>query len=202
MHTSILSSQKLGSEDNNPGKRDEELNTKLHDACKEGDLDKVIECEKNGADDWNNALWNAASEGHLHIFKKCEQMGADDWSTALASAACKLHVHIVQYIVDNGHYTPIVHWSNSPKHGDLNEWNVKLYDACKEGDLDKVMECEINGANDWNYALWNAARAGHFHIFKKYAMFGTCWDLILSGAAHGGHVPIIQYCVDQGYGVH
>jgi hypothetical protein len=82
------------------------------------------------------------------------------------------------------------------KYNDVNEC---LYEGCKTGDMNLVLQMIERGADDWNWGLNGACIGGHMKIIKFMIEKGAiCWNWGLGGACQGGNMKIVKLMIKKG----
>ena len=76
---------------------------------------------------------------------------------------------------------------------------MTLFDACIEGDLERIHDVIDKGADDWNWGLHGACNGGHLEIVNLMIARGaTDWVWGLRYACEGGHLEIVNLMIDKG----
>jgi hypothetical protein len=75
----------------------------------------------------------------------------------------------------------------------------ELFEGCKIGDMNLVLEMIKKGADDWDWGLANACRSGHMRIAKFMIKKGADdWNGGLANACRSGHMRIAKFMIKKG----
>ena len=81
----------------------------------------------------------------------------------------------------------------------ISNQKMSLYDACKSGNLETVLDLISKGANDWNRGLMGACEGGHLEIVNLMISKGADnWNWGQHGACRGGHLEIVNLMILKG----
>ena len=73
---------------------------------------------------------------------------------------------------------------------------MTLYEACKEGNIEKVNDLIKQNANDWNSGLCGACIGGHLYLANLMINKGA--NNGLYGACYGGHLELVNLMINKG----
>lgn len=162
---------------------------KFYNACQNGDRDTVSEMLKNGRAKRlkNQGLRHACRGGQLDIVKLLIACYVSDLRSALNEANDGGHIEIVEFI------------TQKIAEENIDMWNFRLKDACKDGDIESVKFAISNGANDWHDGLLWACFGGNMEIVQLILSHGGR-DLNggLMAAFQEGHMEIVKLMISLG----
>ena len=83
-------------------------------------------------------------------------------------------------------------------HKQLDDPDEGLYEGCRTGDMNLVLEMIERGADIWNLGLSDACQYGHMKIVKLMIKRGAnYWNLGLGNAYRGGHMKIVKLMIKK-----
>ena len=184
--------------------KDDEATQILIYAAKDGDLTKVKECIKNGADIHANdeeALIEAAINGHLKIVKFLVENGADihaDNNMALRTSLYNDNLEVAKFLLEKG---ADIHADNDYIYNYVfNNNDIKLLNFFKENNI--IFDDKIK----YSKLFLKACENGDLEKVKEYIEKGadihTQNDDALRSAASGGHISIVKYLIEKGVNIH
>ena len=85
---------------------------------------------------------------------------------------------------------------------DTDGWNIGLFSACRNNNLELVNLMIAKGANDWHFGLYSACLGGDKKIIELIAKFlenePVCWNLGLRGACRGENKELVESMIAKG----
>jgi ankyrin repeat protein len=158
------------------------MDIKLHEACKEGNLELVNLMIDLGGHDWNWGLMGACRGGHLELANLMIEHGANDRNWGLMGACRGGHLEIVNLMIEHG----------------ANDWNWGLQSACYGGHLELANLLIEHGATDWNMGLVGACKGGHLDIVNLMLDRGEANDFedgLEYACRLGGNLELARYMI-------
>ena len=170
------------------------LNDKLVNAARDGDIHMVKLLIDIGADDYNNAMkWAAIGKSakHMEIVMLLSDLGADDYQTAMRWATYEGgNIGMVGIILDLG-----------KKYGYEFDFNDVMEEAATEGNMEIVKMMLDLGANNYDDSLYNAARASNRKDVHRHDHLDIVKLMLEHGAnankyhLRGSELPEIYYLI-------
>ena len=178
------------------------MNEELIEACKAGDINKVLQLVEDGADvhaDNDHALRSASLNGHIEVVKILIEKGADvhaNNDSSLHSASLNGHIEVVKILIEKG---ADIHAQND----NALRW------ASQNGHLEVVkilieIGADIHAQNE--YPLHWASLYGHLEVVKflieKGADIHAQNESALHLASRYGHLDIVKFLIEKGANVY
>jgi hypothetical protein len=193
----------------------------LKNACISGDL-KTVESllyKKYDDEDYyinamsaNRALLYGCKGGHLSIVELAISKGAGNLNDGFCTACEHGHMNIVKFLilkVDDFNWDSRLY--NACKGGNVDivfiilkakdhefNWNYGLYGACEGGNMDVVNMMISKGADEFNTGLYNASSCNHFDIALHMIEKGvTDYYFRFKCACERGDMEIVKLIVSN-----
>ncbi len=150
-----------------------QLNDKLANACKEGNIKYVLSLINRGATDFNTGLSNACLGGYKEIVEIMIRNGACIYNSGMCQACRGGHKEIIELMISKG----------------ANRWRWGLEGACLGGNVEIINMIIDKGKNDfsengldYDTGLIYANIGFHKHIMKlmidKGANINSCYSIL------------------------
>lgn len=142
-------------------------------AAEVGDKTILQSCAECKASDFQGAMAAAAGKGHSEAMEFCRVRGATALGNPILLAASAGQTHIIRLV-------------ESWRCGEPLPYNEMMCRAAQNGHEGVVNHCRIQGATDFNGALFCAAEGGHENLVKlckKWGATSAVRDLALAVSA-------------------
>lgn len=151
------------------GKKAENFDRALKNACREKHMEIFEYLVSKGADNFNGCLKDACEDGRLEIAELMIKRGANYIGIGLDGACRGGYIKIVELLVNKG----------------ASYFHTSLIEACRHGHIEIVKFLMSEGSRDWDLCLENIENE-------------NTWNECLRAACRGGHLEIAKIMIDQG----